>query len=351
MRWPWQRPSSRRLVVSWSGETLAFVLAKNVGKDFKILRAGVQTLGEGGRDDMVRQLSGLGLKGVRTVAMLKPEQYQLLQIEAPSVPAEELRSAARYQIKEMVDVHLDDLTIDVLRQGDGQGRAASQLFVIAANNTHIRALMELAQAFQWELSVIDVQDLAQRNLQTLVAPERAMGTLLISDARQALLTISAGGELYYSRRLDVPDGFMSMTWDDVVAAPEVVPVDAYTPVAEYVPDYARVEFGSDFAPLAGGALSMEAPESDRAQRLAAEVQRSIDLWDRTWANLPLAGLRVFAGARSAELAQWLARETGQSVEPLDVSPRFVGLDAIDAAHLPMCLPLLGVLSRTETRIV
>ena len=347
MRWPWQRGASGdRLIVSWAGQTLSYVQAKRVGNDFKITRAGVEVQGSDSREDFVHRLQALGLKGVQAEVMFKPEQYQLLQIEAPAVAPEELRSAARYQIKEMVDVHLDDLTIDVLRVGDGQGRAAAQLFVVAANNAMVRDAMELANAMQWDVHVIDVQDMAQRNLQTAVEPTRANACLILAEGRQALLTISAGSELFYSRRLDLPDGFMAMTWTAAVT-PEQAPVDAYTPVEEYVPDYA----GGAFTTTGAAAASPEQSDIDRAQRLLVEVQRSIDLWDRTWSNLPLAGLHVFAGERSAELADWLRRDTGQDVQPLALDSTFAGWDAVSPPDQPYCLPLLGVLLRTENRTV
>lgn len=339
MRWPWQRRfSGDLLAVSWNGKSLVYVQARLAGKAWGIVRAGVETAGEGGREALLPRLQALGLKGLRTHIMLLPEQYQLLQIEAPAVPDEELRSAVRYLIKDMVEVHLDDLTIDVVRQGDGQGRAASQLFVIAAQNAVVREAMELAAALQWDVGVIDVQDMAQRNLQTLAEPERATAALLVGEGRQALLTISAGGELYYSRRLELPEGFLSMAWS-AQAGEAPAPLDAYTPVEEYVPDYGGGGLGSGEA---GGAQS----DLDRAQRVLVEVQRSIDLWDRTWASLPLAGLRVHAGARSMELAEWLSREMGQTVGVLQLPAHWQGIDDEAMSH---CLPLLGQLLRTDGR--
>lgn len=344
MRWPWQRQSSGDLLaVSWNGSSLAYVHAHLAAQGLQLIRAGVEPVGQDGRDGALHRLHALGLKGLRAHIMLLPEQYQLLQIEAPAVPPEELRSAARYQIKDMVDVHLDDLTIDVMRQGDGQGRAASQLFVVAVRNAVVREAMELAAAMQWDVSVIDVQDMAQRNLQTLVESERALATLLLGDGPQALLTIAAGGELYYSRRLELPEGFMAMAWSlPPGAAP--VPVDAYTPVEEYVPDYGGGGYAGDTGP--GGDAGGPNADVDRAQRVLVEIQRSIDLWDRTWSSLPLAGLRVHAGARSAELAGWLGREMGQTVGVLELPSAWQGIADED---LPHCLPLLGQLLRVDGR--
>jgi len=88
MRWPWQRGASGdRLIVSWAGQTLSYVQAARDGNDFKILRAGVEVQGSDSREDFIHRLQALGLKGVQAEVMFKPEQYQLLQIEAPSPTA------------------------------------------------------------------------------------------------------------------------------------------------------------------------------------------------------------------------------------------------------------------------
>ena len=359
MRWPWQRKSSGDLlVVSWADETLAYLRARPSGKGYEVTATGVERQGAGGRDELVQRLQALGLKGLRTHVMLRPEQYQFLQIDAPAVPPEELRSAARYQVRELVDSHLDDITLDVMRLGDGQEKGQAHLFVVAAKNAVVRDVMALGDALAWDVSVIDVQETAQRNLQSLVSQgegrlERATAALVLTDGKQALLTISANEELYYTRRLELPEGFMNMAWSPGEMA---ATAETYTPVSEYVPDYSvgGVAYGNDYSDARGLAASAGVggaaqADHERAQRLVVEVQRSLDLWERSWTQLPLAGVRVFAGARSQELADWLGREIGQTVGVLDVAGSWKGLPPAENPDAAYCWPLAGVLLRTEVR--
>ncbi|MFZ3218490.1 MAG: hypothetical protein WA174_00570, partial [Rhodoferax sp.] len=58
---------------------------------------------------------------------------------------------------------------------------------------------------------------------------------------------------------------------------------------------------------------------------------------------------VSAGARSVELATWLARDLGLPVSAMDLGAQFRGLPAVASADHAYCLPLLGVLLRTESR--
>lgn len=355
MRWPWSRQSSRdQLVVSWSGQTLVFVRAHALaGGTFQIQQLGVQRQGGDSMADFVHRLQALNLKGAAVHVMLEPEQYQVLQIEAPVVAPEELRSAARYQIREMVQSHIDDITLDVMRVGDGQQKGAGHLFVVTATNAVIREITDLGNALHWTIPVIDIQETAQRNLQSALAaragtPERAHATLVVVPGHQAVLTVSANEELFYTRRLELPEDFMTMAWGEGgQAAPAVE--DAFTPVSEYVPDYSvgGVSAGADYSAMPGpGAM---AAGNDRVQRFVVEVQRSLDLWDRSWSSMPMSELQVYAGERSAEMAEWLTRETGQTVSAMAIDALFPGWQNMPAADRLLCFPLLGVLMRTETR--
>ncbi|MBP6850962.1 MAG: hypothetical protein KA164_05135 [Rhodoferax sp.] len=362
MKWPWKSGrGGDLLVVSWCDQSLAYVRAQARGDDgFTVSRFGVVRQGSSDLADFARQLEALGLKGCQARVMLRPQQYQWLQIDAPGVAPEELRSAARYQIRDMLETHIDDVTLDVMRVGDGQHKGAAHLFVVAAANAVLRSSAELGAALRWSIPVIDVQETAQRNLQNALARRdgtsaRANAALVLAGDAQAVLTICANDELFYTRRLDVPKGFLTASWD-VVQTAAAVAEEAYTPVGEYVPDYGvdGVSYGSDYslpghatAPSVGADAA--AADSERAQRFLVEVQRSLDLWDRTWSSLPLTAVRVYAGARSLDLAQWLTRELGQAVAPLDVTSFFSGLEAGTEGDIDACWPLLGLLMRTDSR--
>jgi MSHA biogenesis protein MshI len=353
MRWPWQRTTSTDLlVVSWDGQSLAYVQAKAIANGtFDILKIGVEQQGSDSPQVFVERIKALNLRGARVHAVLKTDQYQLLQIDAPAVPPEEMRAAARYQIREMVESHIDDITIDVMRVGDGKQKGNPHLFVVVAANSVLRDITDLAKTLQWPLAVVDIADNAQRNLQSALALRDGLGqsataALVVVSERQAVLTISANEELYYSRRLELPEGFLAMEWGTGVEIFSDEP-GAYTPVGEYVPDYG----GEDsYTGAYGGTAATAAPvqsDADRAQRLVVEVQRSLDLWDRTWSSIPLTGLRVYAGARSFDLAAWLSQEIGQTVTMLEFESLFTALADLSAPDQMACVPLLGALLRND----
>ena len=251
--------------------------------------------------------------------------------------------------------HIDDITIDVMRVGDGQQKGAGNLFVVVAPNAVLREISDLAKALDWSLAVVDIAEVAQRNMQSALAARNGLGAsasaaLVVVSQRQALLTICANEELFYSRRLELPEGFLDMEWGTSAEFFDEQ-ADVYSPVAEYVPEYAG---GGDFRGAygatrpAGSQLATGPSDADRIQRVVVEVQRSLDLWDRTWTTFPLAGLRVYAGQRSADMAAWLSQEIGQTVLPLEVDSLFTPLPTLTPQDQLACLPLLGGLLRTQT---
>lgn len=170
MRWPWKRASSKdQFIVSWSANTLAYLRARSDGNGvYTVQHMGVERQGSDSMETFLRRLQGLGFKGLTAKVMLRPEQYQLLQIDAPLVSPEELRSAARYQIRDMVNVHIDDITLDVMKVGDGQQKGPDHMFVVAATNQIVREVLALGDALHWTIPVIDIQETAQRDRKSVV---------------------------------------------------------------------------------------------------------------------------------------------------------------------------------------
>jgi MSHA biogenesis protein MshI len=137
--------------------------------------------------------------------LLAPDEYQLLSVEAPTVPAEELKTAIRWRLKDMLDFHVDDATIDVFDvplDKDAPVRTRS-MYAVAARNQIIQQRQEMFAKAKIELKAIDIPDLAQRNISALLEPPgRGLG-MLSFDEHGGLLTVTYKGELYLARRLDV----------------------------------------------------------------------------------------------------------------------------------------------------
>jgi len=203
-------------------------------------------------------------------------EYQLLSLEAPAVPREELKTAVGWRLKDMLDFPLADATIDVFDiPGDPNGtQRGSSVFAVAARNSAVSARQALYAACKIGLSVIDIPEMAQRNIATMLeTPGRGIAVLSF-DGDGGLLTMSFNGELYQARRIDV-------------TLPQLQSPDA----------------------------------SQYYDRVTLELQRSFDHFDRQFHFISLARLMLMTGA-SDGLQGYLADNLYMPVERLDLSQVF-----------------------------
>lgn len=161
-------------------------------------------VGSGGAVETLRELRrSLGLERYRCTTLIEFPDYQLHQVEAPSVPDAELRQAVRWSIKDMIDYPADDATVDVLRIPADAELRARNVFVVSTHNEHVKAVASLFDEARVPLDAIDVPELAQRNLAVLCeAPNRAVA-LLVFHSGSCWLTITGAGELLVVRRIDI----------------------------------------------------------------------------------------------------------------------------------------------------
>lgn len=168
-----------------------------------IVRCGSESVAD---DKAFEQVSKtLELDRYQCLTVLAPADYQLLLIDAPNVPAAEVKQAARWSIKDMLDYPVDAATIDVLDIPPNAESADSvhSIYAVAAKNEVIRAHMERFARLRLRLSVIDIVETAQRNITALLeTPGR--GVAMLYPARDhILLTANYRGDLYLARRIDV----------------------------------------------------------------------------------------------------------------------------------------------------
>jgi MSHA biogenesis protein MshI len=347
MRWPWQpeQAGGERLAFSLHPDRLHWAVLDQRSSPPSLARFGMLPLPVGDDEARARAVRALGLPATQAMAVLPLADYQMLQIEAPAVPPDELKAAARWRIKDMVSGHVDDVTLDVMQAGSPQGLNHRQLFVVAASNAAIKATSQLAQASGLRLAVIDIVDTAQRNLHTRAAAaqdlsDRATACLMVHGAH-GLLTICIGDELFYSRRLE---------WDPTLA--QVAAQSGETVSAPSVQaEPALAETGMQWA---GDAMAYElgAPDeiADVTPRPVIELQRSFDVWERSWPDQPVAQLLLHTGHGSPAVATYLQGLLGLRVQALDLAQALPGAEQGGdwGGEHQACLPLLGALLRTNT---
>lgn len=340
MKLPWNKKpagSTGRLAIAIDGEAFSYV--EVAGR--QIVRSGSEPCGTDSPQQLAKRVRALGLAGAEVITVLGLSDCQLLQIEAPAVPADEMKAAARWQIKDKIDIPVEELTLDVLAVGDQRAQHRRQLFVAAARQAQVLELGAWMEAAGLQPSVFDITELAQRNLQCALAEQQGHGTeasaALMVHGTQCLLTICANGELFYARRLE----WNSQTLGDM---PTAAPVAAPAQAKAHGLMTMELE-GVDIVDYGAEPDDTSARETDSTPRLAVEVQRSLDAWERSWPDLPLQRLWVQAGDRTQALQGLLMRTLSITVEAFDSSALFSALPTTEQPSLV----LLGGLLRDDTR--
>ena len=105
--------------------------------------------------------------------LLKGGDYQVVQVEAPNVPAPEAKSAVRWRIKDMIDYPVEAATVDAIFIPGSNGAAGRppQMLAVVAKNEVVAAAVKPFNEADIALEVIDIPELAQRNLAHRVEPE------------------------------------------------------------------------------------------------------------------------------------------------------------------------------------
>jgi len=142
------------------------------------------------------------LSGVNCSWMLNPDDYQLLLTDALPVTQEEFQAAIRWKIKEFLSFPIEEAVIDSF-QIPQQKNLNSQkiIMVVVARLRYLHSFVESILASGLKLNIIDIPELALRNICALFENEENTATLVYLKEKTTELIISYENHLYFSRRL------------------------------------------------------------------------------------------------------------------------------------------------------
>lgn len=249
------------------------------------------------------------LEQFRCTTLLASDEYQLHQLDAPNVPEGELKTAMRWKIKDVIDYPVDAAATDVLEipfdpEAPQQTR---QVYVVTSRNAVISACVQPFNEAHIPLQAVDIPDLAQRNIAALYETGRQAVALFAFYDTVSLLTFSAGGELYLVRRSDITRS-------------QLMDADA-------------------------------ARRNEYFERIALELQRSLDHFDRQYRHMQVEKLMLGPLPGETGLADYLKANLYLPVENVNLA------DVLDFPAIPelkhperqaQCLLGIGAALRDES---
>lgn len=260
---------------------------------------------KGESDALARLGQSHGLKRHRCATLLGESEYRLVQLEAPAVPAEERIQALRWRLKDVVDFPVEGAAIaaaDIPTEGSRQ----ANVFAVISPSTVIGERMAVYRSAKLPLEAIDIPEMAVRNVAILFEDENRGLAFLALNSGESLLTITYGGELYLSRRIEVSSQAL--------------------------------------------AESDEERRQQMLERLALELQRTLDNFDRQYGFISVSRLLVCSEFDCAAAVAGLAQNLYLPVQVADLAQvvEFSGVPELRSVERQaQCLLAIGAALRSD----
>lgn len=252
----------------------------------------------------------------RCVFLMLPGSYTLLHMEAPGVPADELRLAVKWRIKDLIDFHVDDAVLDVFDiPGQSERGRQKMMYVVVAKSDLIQQYVDYMHAAGLQIEAIDITELAMRNLVS-GTPQDAEGAVLLDFGRHS--------------------GMISLTRDSMLYLSREIPIGM---------DHLRQAAGA----VKSGNGSMSQELHDLLARISLEIQRSLDYHDSHSVSSPMRHILIAPMEQEVPgLAEFLGDEFRMPVAMLDLN------QIVDSPHIvpgevqSRCCATIGAALRKET---
>ena len=254
------------------------------------------------------------LNKIPTVMVMEPGSYSLLQVEAPNVAPEEMKSALRWKVKDLIDFHIDDATIDLFDMPESARTGSIPMVsVVVARTGLIQQCVDFLHDNEIEPLAIDITELSLHNLtKTSLEAESAPVATMFVLPDNVFIEISDCEQMYLSRNIGSPH--------------------------EYEED-APLDFANDEWNRSRG-------QSANFDMLSLELQRSMDYYESQYGRGPASEMRLFQTVGEGdEFVDHAQRELPFRVNRASLTDSISGLDALDNDQLPHYLPALGAALR------
>ncbi|WP_156948290.1 type IV pilus biogenesis protein PilM [Marinobacterium jannaschii] len=148
------------------------------------------------------RIEALGLNGSRAVTVLSPGSYQMMLVEAPEVPLDEVKEALRWRIKDLISFDIEETAIDFIELPDDAYRGRSKMiYAVAAEKAQVDMLAGWIEIIGMELAVVDIPELAMLNLAQIKADSPAGMALFSLGSPSSGINMLTEAGLYFTRAL------------------------------------------------------------------------------------------------------------------------------------------------------
>lgn len=224
--------------------------------------------------------------------------YQLLLVERPDVPADELAAAVRWRIGELLTSPVEQSVVDVFDIPAQARGSRNMVYAVAMHTDTGVQLADYLSECDATLSSIDIPELCLRNIATSLEQDRFGVALLSVRDRHGELTVTRDQKLYVIRQMEMP-------------------------------------FVGAGAGLGDGAMST----------VALELQRSLDYFESHYDQRPIRDVVLAPSPDGIALCKALSNELAVNVSLLDLNTVLETADELSSEMQADCLLAIGAALR------
>ncbi len=234
--------------------------------------------------------------------------YSMLVVEAPEVPEEELAAAIRWRIKDLIDFNIEEAAVDFFEVPNQKAVGRRMLNADVGRSEAVQSRINLLKQAGLALQVVDIPEMAMRNIAVLLPEDVAGMGLLYLGRREGLITITRQETLYLSRRIDI--GYES--FEAEVAAGETAMIER------------------------------------RMDSIVVEIQRSMDFYDSNFSQPPLANIVIAPlGTPIPGIESYIQNQLGIHCRLMDLNSIIDSDSTIDPHIQSRCFMAIGAALRDE----
>lgn len=151
------------------------------------------------------------LKSLPCNLVLAVDQYNIVQIDKPNMPDNEVKPALRWKLKGLLDYSVEQAVVDGIDVPSDPSVANRQplMLAICAKKSIVSEVGNRLVEAGLNLKSVDVHALAQRNIAHLLEHEDRALVMLSILPRGCLITFTAKGELYHARLIELDRDFLN----------------------------------------------------------------------------------------------------------------------------------------------
>lgn len=237
----------------------------------------------------------------RCVSLMNSEAYQLLMVEVPDVPKDEVIEAMRWRIKDLIEFPVEQAVVDVFDIPD-QKSSGDMVYVVVAKEEVVAQRVKLMLSAGFDLDSIDIMELAMRNIASHL-PENKQGVAMVwLGMHSGSITLTKESVLYFTRHLTGSEKLFGALYSDAVTA--------------------EMEGWLD--------------------TVIIEIQRTLDFYESQYQEPPVSGVVLVPLIKPIEgLTEYLSSQLGIQVRYIDLENLFEMDANMDQEKVALCLPAIG----------